>query len=131
MRIPGANVVAMFRGYDRELVCSHCRSVIAWIRLRPFSLMKIRDTNTQEVTPLGGAVAMRAAEVRLADAEAATSDSTEDGEVRAARRHVDYLRREAGEVIYELKCPTCGTRYDRSLPHLTKDVRHAPAPGSH
>ncbi len=36
MRIPGANVVAMFRGYDRELVCSHCRSVIAWIRLRPF-----------------------------------------------------------------------------------------------
>ncbi len=126
VRSPGANILAIFRGYDRELVCSQCRSVIAWIRLRPFSLIAIRDTLGQDVTPFGGTVALGAAEVELSDAKA-VGDSAGDGDVRAARRRIDYFRREAGEVFYEFTCPNCGTRYDRSLPHLTKDVRHAPA----
>ncbi len=112
MRSPGANIRAMFRGYDRELVCSRCRSVIAWIRLRPFSLLQIRDTLGHEVTPLGGTVAMGAAEVELSDAKAA-ADASGDGNVRAAQRRIDYLRREAGEVFYAFTCPNCATRYDR------------------
>lgn len=45
--------------------------------------MKLRDTLGQEVTPLGGAVAMLAAELELSDANAGA------GDVGAAQRRIE------------------------------------------
>lgn len=123
--IPGWS---LFRGYDRELTCSRCRAVIAWIRIRPFALLQIRDPAGHQVTPLGGSVAMRVMQSRLGRLAEETPPpyEVEDHEREVARVHRDigYLRKEAGEVIYELEC-VCGARYLRSLPHLTAGVRRA------
>ncbi len=83
--------------------------------------MKLRDTLGQEVTPLGGAVAMRAAELELSDANAGPGTS-------APLSAGSNLQREAGGLIYALTCPTCGARADRSLPDLTENVRRSGDP---
>lgn len=123
----GGGLRALVRGYDRELVCGQCRSVMAWIRLGLWRLMRIRDVHGVEVTPLGGEVAVRVVRTRLADAEAASADPNFDLDVHALHRDLDYLRAAAGEVMYELECPTCRARYWRSLPALAAAVRAAPA----
>ena len=73
---------------------------------------------------------MGIAQTRLQDAEStngASDDPDQGGDeaVRAAERDVAYLRREAGELTYELSCGSCGARYERSLPDLVHLVRHA------
>jgi hypothetical protein len=120
----------LVRRYERELVCSRCRGVIAFIRLRPMSLLQIRDTAGYEVTPLLGSTAMQVAERRLAEARAADAAGRPealdeyDG-VAACEREIGYLRRTAGEVMYDFRCPACRARYVRSLPDLTAAVRRA------
>jgi hypothetical protein len=127
VQVPGRRLV---RRYERELVCVRCRSVMAWVRLGLWSLMRIRDTAGAEVSPLGGGTAIRVAETRLADAEAAEAAGLPVAldpyrGVAASRRDLDYVRRVAGEVVYELACPSCRARYLRSLPDLTAAVRRA------
>jgi hypothetical protein len=82
MGIPGSR---LFRRYERELVCGRCRSVMAWVRLGLWSLMRIRDVSGAEVTPLGGGTAIRLAETRLAEAEAADSVARPAGPGTSAR----------------------------------------------
>jgi hypothetical protein len=127
VRVPGRQ---WFRRYERELVCARCRSVMAWVRLGLWSLMHIRDGAGAEVTPLGGGTAIRLAQTRLADAEAADAAGLPQAQdqyrgVAASRRELEYVRRVAGEVVYELSCPSCQARYVRSLPDLTAAVRRA------
>ena len=127
MRVPGRR---LFRRYERELVCARCRSVMAWVRLGLWSLMRIRDPSGAEVTPLGGGTAIRLAETRLADAQAADAVGVPLAQdqyrgVAASRRELEYVRRQAGEVVYEVRCPSCRARYVRSLPDLTAAVRGA------
>jgi hypothetical protein len=121
---------SFLRGYERELSCTACRNVVAWVRLRPWALMQIRHVSGYEITPLGGAVAMGILQTRLGDAERAADrpgfDLHDEDQILDLRRRIDYLRGEAGEVIYELECP-CGARYLRSLPHLIETVRAAPS----
>lgn len=124
-------VARVFRRYERELVCGRCRSVMAWVRLTPFALVQIRDTRRLPVTPLGGALAQRILETRLADALAADARGDVSAldpyrGVRASTRALAYLRQEAGEVIYELACPSCRALYLRSLPDLASAVRRSP-----
>jgi hypothetical protein len=118
----------LLRRYERELVCARCRSVLAWVRLGLWRLMRVRDTHGEEVTPLGGATAIRLAETRLGDAEAADAAGLPAAQdqyrgVAASRRELAYVRGQAGEVVYELRCPSCHARYVRSLPDLTAAVR--------
>ena len=125
MRLPGSR---LFRRYEREPVCARCRSLLAWVRLGIWRLTSVRDTRGEEVTPLGGATAIRVAQTRLSDAEAADAAGLPAAQdqyrgVAASRRELEYLRRGAGEVVYELRCPSCHARYVRSLPDLTAAVR--------
>jgi hypothetical protein len=120
-------ICSVLRSYERELVCSRCRNVIAWIRLGPVALIKIRHVSGYAVTPLGGAVAMRILKTRLASAQRAL-DAAPNGDpdlqlaVIVNRERIDYLRRDAGELVYELDC-ACGASWLRSLPHLAHEVR--------
>lgn len=131
MRSPIATAASLLRRYERELVCSRCRAVLAWVRLRLFALIQIRDMAGQEVTPLGGRTALAIAEHRLAGAQSADAAGRPqaldeyDG-VAACERELAYLRRQAGGIMYEFRCPACRARYVRSLPDLSAAVRRAP-----
>jgi hypothetical protein len=121
---------SLVRRYERELVCSRCRNVIAWIRLRPMALLRIRDLAGVDVTPLGSRTALGIAERRLAEARAADAAGRpealdEYSGVAACERELAYLRRAVGEVVYEFDCPACRARYVRALPDLTAAVRRA------
>lgn len=120
------------RKYERELVCQRCRSVIAWVTLGLWRLMSIRDVHGNDITPLSGNTAMDVARTRLADArraEAAGDPKALDQYrgVVASERALAYLKAEAGEVMYEVVCPSCRAVYLRSLVHLVALVRNAPA----
>jgi hypothetical protein len=58
VRVPGSRLL---RRYERELVCARCPSVMAWVRLGLWSLMRIRDGSGAEVDLLGGGTAIRVA----------------------------------------------------------------------
>jgi hypothetical protein len=127
-----ARARSLVRRYDRELVCGRCRNVMAWIRLRPMALVRIRDVAGHDVAPWGGAVAVRIAEARLEDARLAEVDGRpaaldEYRGVQASERDLAYVTGEAGEVFYELDCAACHARYLRSLPDLAAAGRGAPA----
>ncbi|MCU1603867.1 MAG: hypothetical protein JWP46_332 [Modestobacter sp.] len=130
MRSPLATLRSLVRRYERELVCGRCRAVLAWVRLRPVALMHVRDTTGAEVTPLGCRTALGIAERRLGQARAAGAAGRPqaldeyDG-IAACEREMAYLRREAGEVMYEFRCRACRARYVRSLPDLAAAVRRA------
>jgi hypothetical protein len=123
---------SLVRRYDRELVCGRCRNVMAWVRVRPVALVRIRDVGGRELPPWSGAVAVRIAEARLEDARLAEVDGRpaaldEYRGVQASERDLAYLHGAAGEAFYELDCAECHARYLRSLPDLTAAVRSAPA----
>ena len=130
MRSPLSTLRSLARRYERELVCGRCRAVLAWVRLRPVALMHVRDITGAEVTPLGCRTALGITERRLGQARAdgaagrARALDEYDG-IAACEREMAYLRREAGEVMFELRCPACRARYVRSLPDLASAVRRA------
>jgi hypothetical protein len=130
VRSPLATLRSLVRRYERELVCGRCRAVLAWVRLRPVALMHVRDTTGAEVTPLGCRSALGIAERRLGQARAAGAAGRpqaldEYAGIAACEREMAYLRREAGEVMYEFRCRACRARYVRSLPDLAAAVRRA------
>lgn len=119
------------RKYERELLCQRCHSVIAWVTLGLWRLMSIRNVHGKNIPPLSGNIAMDVARTRLADArsaEAAGDPKALDQYrgVVACERAVEYLKAEAGEVMYEFDCPSCRAVYLRSLGHLAALVRNAP-----
>jgi hypothetical protein len=97
----------------------------------PISLVRVQHVTGHDVAPLQGDVAERVAAARVSAAEAAAQQlgrrPEDDLEVLAARDEVEYLRRQVGEIAFDLQCPSCESRYWRSLPHLVKEIRSAPA----
>ncbi len=118
---------SVFGPYDRELVCGRCRSVMAFVQIRPLRLARVYSVQGPEVYPYGGHAAVLDAEARLARAVAAHEESpgeAAEAEVDAARRRVAYARRQFGETVVDVEC-TCGASYLRSMPDIAKAVRKA------
>jgi hypothetical protein len=117
----------LLRRHERDLVCDRCGAVVARARVGPVALIEVRDAAGVAVAPLSGAVAAGVARVRLSAAEAAADRvgryPGEDLEVLAARRAVEYLREQLGELAFDLACPSCEGRWWRSLPELAAAVR--------
>ena len=104
--------------------------MLAVVRIGPWALPRVVGVGGAEVPPLGGAVALRIAETRLStarDAAAAGRPEAWDGYrgVATCERSLAHLRREAGELCFELDCPQCRAGHLRSLPDLLADVRGA------
>jgi hypothetical protein len=118
---------ALFRRHCKELVCGRCGSRSGAAVVRPFALVQVTDARGRPVAPLQGAVAARVAQTRLAAAEDAADRvgraRDEDLEVLAARRGVEYLHGQVGEIAFDLDCPSCEIRHWRSLPDLVRQVR--------
>ncbi|MDQ2726682.1 MAG: hypothetical protein M3Y91_02185 [Actinomycetota bacterium] len=129
MRHRGASITNLLRGHAGELICSCCHGLIARAQMRPLGGIRVYDPDGGRIAPLGGVTAMAIAQTRLAHAEAASagatgSDRDADGEVGVAQSHVEYLRREAGELVFDLICPNCRSHYLRSSPDLARSVQH-------
>ena len=119
----------VFGRYDRELTCARCRGVIAFVRTRPFSLLKVQHVDGYDISPHGTTVAVRIEQARLARLQRereAVPELVGDSEVEEVHRRLAYLKREAGEVVYEFVCP-CGATHLRSLPDLSRAIRRAEA----
>jgi hypothetical protein len=97
----------------------------------PIALVRVQHATGHDVAPLQGDVAERVAAARVSAAEAGAQQvgrrPEDDLEVLAARHEVEYLRRQVGKIAFDLQCASCESRYWRSLPHLVKEIRGAPA----
>jgi hypothetical protein len=125
-------LLSMFRDYQRELVCAHCGSVVAWVRLRPLRRPEVRHSTGPDVIPMAEGMARAVARTRLSTARVTARDPlfAADPELQDAikrtRHEIDYLNGQGGEPVYELLCTGCGSQHLRSMPHLCWMVRRAP-----
>jgi hypothetical protein len=131
-RLPSkAGLLSIFRRHQCLLICGRCGNALATVRVGHISLVRVQHVTGHDVAPLQGDVAERVAAARVSAAEAAAQQAgrrpEDDLEVLAARDEVEYLRRQVGEIAFDLQCPSCESRYWRSLPHLVKEIRSAPA----
>jgi hypothetical protein len=129
-RLPSkAGLLSIFRRHQCLLICGRCGNALATARVGPISLVRVQHATGHDVAPLQGDVAERVAAARVSAAEAAAQQvgrrPEDDLEVLAARHEVEYLRRQVGEIAFDLQCPSCESRYWRSLPHLVKEIRSA------
>lgn len=126
-------MASVLRGHQRELVCTRCLNLVASVALRPFQHPEVTHASGPAVHPMSTGMAEGLAKTRLAAARAAARDPlfAHDPELPAAIRdgaaELAYLDQQAGERVYELCCTGCGARYLRSMPHLSRMVRRAPA----
>jgi ribosomal protein L34E len=131
-RLPsGGGRWSILRRHQCLLICGRCGNPLARARVGPIALIRVQDATGHDVAPLGGAVAARVAAARVSAAQAAAQQvgrrPEDDLEFLAACHEVEYLRRQVGEIAFDLQCPSCESRYWRSLPHLANEVRGAPA----
>ena len=129
-RLPsGAGRLSILRRHQCLLICGRCGNALARARVGPIALIRVQHATGHDVAPLQGAIAARVAAARVSAAEAAAQRvghrPENDLEVLAARHEVEYLRRQIGEIAFDLQCPSCESRYWRSLPHLAHEVRSA------
>lgn len=73
---------------------------------------------------------MGIAQTRLEEAKAAAlgeagPEQIAPDKVRAAQSCVEYLRREAGELIYDLTCRGCGRIFMRTSPAVAHGAKEA------
>jgi hypothetical protein len=118
--------MSVFTGRDEQLVCGACEAVFAEVHLGPLaSGITVRDlVSGAQLMPRNGFRVTAEAQARLAQAEAAAGDGVPPPDLVEARDLCAYLKRQAGEIIYDLVC-RCGRHYLRASPHLRKEVRSA------
>ena len=111
------------------LVCGRCGCDIATAETGPSGRVRVVHVSGVDVAPMQGVVAALVEETRLSDAEAASvrlgRSPAEDLEVIASRHAVAYLRKHAGEIAFDLRCPSCQARHWRSMPDLARELRGA------
>jgi len=126
-----AGLLSFLRQHQCLLICSRCGNALGTARVGPITLVRVQHTSGYDIAPLRGDVAERVAAAHVSAAETAAQQvdrrPEDDLEVLAARHEVEYLHRQVGEIAFDLQCPSCESRYWRSLPHLVKEVRSAPA----
>lgn len=110
----------MLKGRQVELVCGACEGVFARVHVRPLALgMDVHSIITGAVLmPRPGYSINEEARQRLARAER----SEARGELDAAWGVAHYLRRQGGDIVYDLSC-WCHRRYVRTSPDLYRAIR--------
>jgi hypothetical protein len=108
----------VFRRVDKQLTCPRCGNVVADASYRPLS-------GTLTVTAVEGTVVLPAgAAVQLGIAERSLAGATTTADREEAQARLDFVRRNVGEVIYEMRCQR-GHVTMRTAPQITRAVRRA------
>jgi hypothetical protein len=108
-----------WRSRQVDLRCGQCEAIFAHVRVSAvYRILHLRTVDTDaQIMPRPGYSVNEESRQRSARAE----QSGDPALIESERRVADYLRRVAGEIIYDLRC-RCGLRYLRSSPELTKQI---------
>ena len=115
-----SGAASLLRGHDRELVCLGCGAVLAFVRIRPLSMITVTDVHRYDINPDGAVPALEG--LRTLHRQRA-AEGASDAELARIASQIAYLRKVGGEVIYQLACDDCQARYVVSLPELSRLIR--------
>jgi len=103
-------------GVSKQLICPRCGQVMAAAVFRVFGGLRITTPDGVLLPPVTGHLLLTIAGQRLKSASA--EDYPE------AKRRLDYIERNAGDRLYDIKCP--GGHYTlKTAPEITRAIRHA------
>jgi hypothetical protein len=106
-------------GVSKQLTCPRCEQVMAAAAFRGFFVfggLRITTPDGVLVQPVSGDLLLTIAEQRLKSASA--EDYPE------AKRRRDFIVRNAGDRLYDIKCP--GGHYTlKTAPEITRAIRRA------
>jgi hypothetical protein len=101
-------------GVSKQLICPRCEQVMAVAVFRVFGGLRITTLNGILLPPVTGHVLLTIAEQRLKSASA--EDYPE------AKRRLDYIVRNSGDRLYDIKCPA-GHYTLKTAPEITRAIR--------
>jgi hypothetical protein len=105
------------RPFSKQLICPECGDVIGQATLRPLTgWLTITEPGGGLIGASKGAVQLRLAQQRL--------DAATDGERARAQRQLEFVQRQLGEQIYDLRCPR-GHRTFVTSPQIARAMRRA------
>jgi hypothetical protein len=103
-------------GVSKQLICPRCGQVMAAAVFRVFGGLRITTPDGVLLPPVTGDLLLTIAEQRLKSASA--EDYPE------AKRRLDFIVRNAGDRLYDIKCP--GGHYTlKTAPEITRAIRRA------
>ena len=101
-------------GVSKQLICPQCGQVMAAAVFRVFGGLRIITPDEVLLPPVTGDFLLTIAEQRLKSASA--EDYPE------AKRRLDYIVRNAGDRLYDIKCPA-GHYTLKTAPEITRAIR--------
>jgi hypothetical protein len=105
-------------GVSKQLICPGCGQVMAAAVFRVFGGLRITTPDGVLLPPVTGHLLLTIAEQRLKSASA-------EGYPEAKRR-LDFIVRNAGDRLYDIRCP--GGHYTlKTAPEITRAIRRAAA----
>jgi hypothetical protein len=110
--------VSIFRRVTTKLLCPQCGDVLADADYRPVAgSLALSGPGGHRLTPQMGAIHTRRAEQELASASS-------PGGADEARARLEFIRRHAGELMYDLPCHQ-GHYTLATAPQITRVLRRA------
>ena len=103
-------------GVSKQLICPRCGQVMAAAVFRVFGGLRITMPDRVLLPPVTGHLLLTIAEQRLKSASA--EDSLE------AKQRLDFIVRNAGDRLYDIKCPA-GHYTLKTSPEITRAIRRA------
>jgi hypothetical protein len=103
-------------GASKRLICPRCGQVMAVAVFRVFGGLRITTPDGLLLPPVTGDLLLTIAGQRLKSASA--EDYPE------AKRRLDFIVRNAGDRLYDIKCPA-GHYTLKTAPEITKAIRRA------
>jgi hypothetical protein len=108
----------VLRRLTKQLTCPRCGDVVADAEYRPFpSSLRLHGTDGALLQPTSGAVLVRLTQRQVAD--------TDDPGHADAEDRFEFLRRNLGELMYDLRCPR-GHGTLATVPGIVRAMRHTP-----
>jgi len=110
--------VSVFKRVTKKLLCPRCGDVLADADYRPMAgSLALSAPGGHQLTPRMGAIHTGRAEQELASADSAAGADE-------ARARLEFIRRHAGEVMYDLPCHR-GHYTLATAPQITRALRRA------
>ena len=110
--------MSVFKRVTKKLLCPRCGDVLADADYRPIAgSLALSAPGGHQLTPQMGAIHTRRAEQELASADSAAGADE-------ARARLEFIRRHAGEVLYDLPCHR-GHYTLATAPQITRALRQA------
>ncbi|MDQ3765558.1 MAG: hypothetical protein M3460_30250 [Actinomycetota bacterium] len=87
----------MLRQVSKQLICPRCGDVVADAVYRPWvGSLTITSTEGHRIMPGGWALQLRLVQQDVASAS--------DEDLQEAQARLDFVRRQVGELIYDIRC---------------------------